>query len=179
MFTTYPDYVGDDSAECEAHGFTFRAAMEYDHYHGAPWQEEDRHGPVSDWVRRDKRAGELVLCEDSGSYRYYDFQEASKIAKRDGWDTAPFGQGTRGERAARAAMADYDRLRKWCGDQWHYCGVVVVTAYREDIALGSASLWGIESDAGDYLLEVANELLPEALEEARERVARLAKEPAS
>jgi hypothetical protein len=72
-------------------------------------------------------------------------------------------------------MADYDRLRKWCSDQWHYCGIVV-TAYREGIALGSASLWGIESDAGDYLLEVANELLPEALEEARERVARLAGE---
>jgi hypothetical protein len=175
MFTTYPDYIGD-IVECEVHGVTFRATLEYDHYHGVPWQEEDGHGPVSDWVRRDKRAGELVLCEDSGSYLYYDFQEASKIAKRDGWDTAPFGQGTRGERAARAAMADYDRLRKWCSEQGYR---IVVTAYHEGIALGSASRWGIESDAGDYLLEVANELLPEALEEARERVARLAKELAS
>ena len=44
----------------------------------------------------------------------------------------------------------------------------------DNIQLGEASLWGIESDAGDYLTESANELCDEALEEAREAIARLA-----
>lgn len=68
--------------------------------------------------------------------------------------------------AAAAARADYEFLRAWCNDEWSYCGVIV-TAYRNRIELGRASLWGIESNAGEYLRDVANELLEEALEEAR------------
>jgi hypothetical protein len=68
--------------------------------------------------------------------------------------------------AACAARADYERLRAWCNDDWYYCGVIV-TASRNGIEIGNASLWGIESDAGDYLLKVANDLAPQAIAEAR------------
>lgn len=77
--------------------------------------------------------------------------------------------------AAAAARADYDRLCKWCDDQWQYVGVAV-TVEREDVQLTGPydhALWGIESDAGDYLAEVACELLPEALESARAKIAAL------
>lgn len=161
-------------------GFTFTATIEHDSDHGAPWEESDCHGPVSDWRRKNwegywpKAPGELLLCEDSRSALFYDFQEACRIALRDGWNTAPYdvpGE-TRRQRAARAARADFERLRAWCNDDWHWCGIVV-TAYRNGIELGSASLWGIESDSSDYLEETARELCEEAMEQAREALASL------
>lgn len=163
-------------------GFTFTATIEHDSGHGAPWEESDCHGPVSDWRRKsDKAPGELILCDDNRTglrcdtrCRFYDFQEACRIALRDGWNTAPYdtpGETPR-QRAAGAARADFERLRAWCNDEWHWCGVVV-TAYRNGIELGSASLWGIESDSGEYLEQVARELCEEAMEQAREALASL------
>ena len=73
----------------EIDGRTFNVTIEPDSSHGAPWEEEDGHGPVSEWTRRDKRPGERVLCEDRGSRRYYDFAEACRIARRDGWGWLP------------------------------------------------------------------------------------------
>ena len=60
-----------------------------DDQNNPPWENEDGHGPVSDWTRRDKRPGEIELNSDHGSKRYYDFQEACKIARRDGWGFMP------------------------------------------------------------------------------------------
>lgn len=31
-----------------------------------PWEEDEGHGPVSDWTTRDKKPGELVLASDRG-----------------------------------------------------------------------------------------------------------------
>lgn len=148
----------------EKNGRTFRVDIERDDDAGAPWECEDGHGPVSEWTTRDKLPGELVLCEDRPHKRYYDFQEAVKIARREGWDTAPYGQGTKGERAARAAMADYERLRRWCNGDWYYCGVIVTDITDEDAETDYRSaLWGIESDCEDYISGVAQELVDEAL----------------
>jgi hypothetical protein len=193
------------------HGFTLTARIEPDHYHGTPWEECDGHGPVSEWTTRDKAPGELVLCEDRGSRRFYDYAEACRIARRDGWGFMPHkveiapddpnrppytacgGRVTAGpftaydpenfnraiadvyaqhratmtarQYAAAAATADFERLRGWCNDEWSYVGVIV-TASRNGIELGSASLWRIESDDGEYLLETANELADEAISDA-------------
>jgi len=96
--------------------------------------------------------------------RFYDLAEAVRIAKRDGWDTEPYGTRKPGERAHAAAMADYDRMRQWCTDQWHYCGIVV-TLLDADGRPDSvdASLWGFESDSPDYHEEVIGELIQECL----------------
>jgi hypothetical protein len=105
----------------------------------------------------------MVLCSDRRSKRYYDFQAAVAQARAEGWDAAPY-TGTRGERAARAAMADFKRLRDWCDNHWHYCGVIVRLLDDEGDDMGeSESLWGIESDADDYHREVAQELAEEIL----------------
>ena len=71
--------------------------------------------------------------------------------------------------AARAARADFERLRDWCLDRWHWCGVVVVMLDDEGDELDRASLWGIESDAGQYLDEVAAELADELAASAAEK----------
>ncbi len=145
----------------ERDGLTFRVEHHYDHDSAEPWSQCDGHGPISDWERRDKRPGELILNSDHSSKRFYDFAEACRIARRDGWDTPPYGQGTPRQRAARAAMADFKYLQAWCNDDWHYCGVTVELLDEDDEPVDSASLWGIESNCAEYLADVAQELAAE------------------
>ncbi len=173
-FTRAGTYAGDTRAADLPGGLTARVTVEYDHDAGTPWDRECGHGPVSEWTRRDKRPGERVLCDDHGARRYYDFAAAVATARTDGWDAPPYGTGTPGQRAARAAEADFARLRAWCRDDWQYVGLVV-TIYAEDVELASASLWSIESDSdADYLNETIAELLAEAMAEARPQAARIA-----
>lgn len=75
--------------------------------------------------------------------------------------------------------------KAWEDDEWHYVGVAL-SVTRDGVMLDehAASLWGIEcnyplADGGynnGYLLEVANELLPEALEAARAKFDELVKQ---
>lgn len=151
-----------DGDTFEFKGRTFKFETRHDEGHEAPWDWADGHGPVSEWTARDKRPGERLLHSDRRSHRYYDFQEAVKIARRDGWDAAPLGEGTAGQRAARAAEADFEYLRRWCNDQWSYVGVVVTLLDSDDEETDETeSLWGIESDAREYLEETARELADE------------------
>lgn len=174
MFTKkFDSFVCEgDTITCEVDGFDVTARIERDNDHGEPWKNEDGHGPVSEWVRRGKRPGERVLNEDRGSFRYYDYEEAIKIAKRDGWGTMRPFTGTPAQLAAIAVDEDFAALKAWCNDEWWYCGVVL-SVEREGVTLDehAASLWGIECNypTGDnaYLTEVANELLSEALEAGR------------
>ena len=63
----------------------------------------------------------------------------------------------------------------WLDDEWFYCGVVISVS-KAGIELDdcAASLWSIEcnyplKDSNKYLLEVANELLPEAIGQSGSR----------
>lgn len=160
-----------DGATFTHEGLKFTFRMERDDDHGAPWDEECGHGEVSDWTRRDKAPGEMLLCEDRGLKRFYNFAGAVKIAKRDGWNAEPYMDGeTKGQRAHKAALADFDRLRRWCSDDWCYVGVVVICDDMRDEH--AQSLWGIESDAEDYLQEVAKELAESLIASAEARVAK-------
>ncbi len=137
-----------------------------------PQDRADGHGPVSDWTSRDKAAGERIIAEDSAGYcgstrsrRFYDVQEAMKIARRDGWDAKPYGTGTKGQRAARAVESDFQFLRGWYHDDWHYVGVVVTARCPTcgEFCGPSESLWGVENSADEYLVETALELAEEIL----------------
>lgn len=70
----------------------------------------DGHGPVTAWTTRSKHPGELVINKDRGRARYYDFAEACRIARRDGWDAEPYNAGTETKRQ-QAAKAARVRLR--------------------------------------------------------------------
>ena len=161
-------YLSDDWAEFETPAGLFRARIERDDNMGTPWDEHDGHGPVSDWTSRNKRPGELVLNSDRGSRRYYDFQAAMKQARAEGWQTAPYDVPTEtaGQRAYRAVMADFNRLRAWCRDDWCWVGVIVekvetCPACAHTRPVEAASLWGLESDQTEYLAETARELAAE------------------
>lgn len=66
-------------------GHTFIVSIEDDGDQGYPWANSDGHGPVTDWLTRDKKPGERVLYADRNSKRFYDVAEATRIAKREGW----------------------------------------------------------------------------------------------
>ena len=173
-FPKLSGYV-DESVSVTVDGFTLIARVEYDDFGETPWTRDDGVGPVSDWTLRDKRPGERVLSADGRRCRFYDFAEAVKIARRDGWGiTNPAPGMTKGQIAQAAAEQDFKRMADWCADRWQYVGVVVSVS-RNGIMLDShaASLWGIESDAGDYLTETADELIDEALKVGRARLAKL------
>lgn len=156
-------------------GMTFCLTLETEDFHRRkPWIEDDGHGPVSDWRRTDylsrptKAPGERILFRDGRSFRTYDFAEAVRIARRDGWDAPPYKTGTKGQQAARAAEADFNRLRQWCEGQWWYVGVVVELLDDEGEPTGeTASLWGIESDADNYIAEVGQDLAGEIVDRLR------------
>lgn len=152
----------------ERDGRGFEVSIYSDDDAGEPWSREDGHGPVSDWERRSKAPGEVILASDRGDrHRFYDMQDAVAIALRDGWGSAGDEGMSRKAKAAKAAREDFERLRAWCRDDWHYVGVVVRPAcdkcgevHGDDYTY---AVWGIESDSGDYLDEVANELIDECL----------------
>ena len=148
----------------ESGTMSFRIEWVYDHDCDPPWDREDGHGPVSDWEHRSKRPGEMILNSDRGSHLFYNFAEAVKLARKDGWNTAPYKWPTNGARAHAAALADFEYLRRWCSDQWHYCGIVVTLLDADgDPDSVDASLWGIESEGDDYHEEVIRELIAECL----------------
>lgn len=71
-------------------------------------------------------------------------------------------------------------MQAWLNDEWFYCGVAV-TVSRADVSLTGRydhALWGVEcnypsKNKNTYLRTVANELLSEALEAARAKIAQL------
>ena len=153
----------------EIAGREYEVKTFYDSHTGAPWIEHDGHGPVTEWESRHKAPGEKILTYSrDGSKRFYDFKAAVAIALRDGWsaseaDYAAWTAGalTTGQRAERAARADYKRLLGWCDDSWHWIGIQVAPlcacgAAMEDKA---ESLWGVESDCCDRIDSVVLELV--------------------
>lgn len=155
-------------------GFDITVYVKPDEHTDPPWVACDGHGPVSEWTTREKAPGERILSSARGSRRYYDVAGAMDLAKKGGWGTKggrKLGE-TANEYAARAVAADFDYLRGWCDDDWHYVGVIV-TASRAGVELGSASLWGIEGGDEDYVVEVGAELVTEAINAAQTKLAQL------
>ncbi len=73
------------------------------------------------------------------------------------------------------------QIAAWRNDEWHFFGVVI-SAEKNGVDLGDhlASLWSIEGNfpsrrknPNTYFRDVANELLPEAVEAATAEAARI------
>lgn len=164
-----------DGAEFTACGLRFIVNIEQDEDSSAPWDKEDGHGPVGEWTSRDKKPGEWVLSGERGSKRFYDAAEAMRIAHKDGWGlaekyiselTAKHGRTpTKGEITAEAVRRDFEYLRGWCNDEWHYVGVCVRHATQDADARYSNALWGIESLSDEYISEVAHQLAGECAQD--------------
>lgn len=163
--TKRPHLYLDSSELFTHHGRMFEVTLKQDDDNEVPWDRDDSRNIVTDFMSRDSKRPEYrPLYSDRGSVRYFDWNEAMKVAKRDGWwlpvdeidklvETLGRAPSKR-EVTAEAVRKTYERYKGWCNDEWTYVGVVV-----EDVESGqSESLWGIESDDEDYLWEVAQDL---------------------
>jgi len=173
-----------DGDTFEHEGHTFRFQCKHDEDMQEPWKEHDGHGIISDWTHRDKRAGERVLVQDryGRAKQYYDIAATIQQATKDGWgisekseqelETRLGRKPTKREIIAESVEQDYQRMRAWCHDEWHWCGVVVTMI--EDINGDAvenidASVWGIDGDdQTEYLTETAYELADECIAQWQE-----------
>ena len=145
-------------------GNRFKVAFSYDDYE-APWEVSDGHGKVSDWVTRDKKPGEVVLYQDRNAKRYYDMQGAIQKAKAEGWSCdSVLPTDTRGQKAVKAAQADFEYLRAWCNNDWWYCclHVAMLDANGEELQGYDEYLGAVEdgyaSKSHGYALECAQDI---------------------
>jgi hypothetical protein len=158
--------------ETDSHrGHKITLAWYPDDISDAPWERCDGHGIVSDWMRRDKSPGERILSTDHGAHRFYDFAETMKLARRDGWGLSPDkiaamerGMGrkaTPGEIIAAAVESDFQFLRGWCNDEWHYVGYMVTIENPDGTETAGDSCWGFEG-IREYMREVSKDVFSEA-----------------
>lgn len=145
-------------------GYAFAVDIVPDEMSGAPWDNMTTLGDVSKWRDAEsKRPGERILGTDRHKALFYQFADAVANGR---------AQGLSGIDAAASATNEFDYLRRWCNDDWHYVGVVVrCIEFDVDDKRYGASLWGIESDGGAYLEEVAIELAREVISEQLNQVA--------
>lgn len=64
---------------------------------------------------------------------------------------------------------DYRRMQAYNRGDWAMLGVCADILWRGK-TIGHSALWGIESDAGDYITTVAREQAHEAIDEARKEL---------
>ena len=133
-------YDGAPALTCEVDGYELRA-----------WTERDDDGDAPD------------LC-DEGFWPSDDPNDAGYI-----------GRKSKRTLARHHAKAE-EIMRAWRDDEWDYCGVCVsVSRVGVELCQGyEAALWGCERNHpldkdNDQLLEVANQLIPEALVVAKRR----------
>ena len=155
-----------NSETIEHMGVTVRIEYFHDSDSGFPWENDEGCGPVRksnhrhgvNWsTNGDKKPGERPLnCPDRNEYQfYYDWKEAMKIAKRDGWNAAPYDAPNR---ALRAVQADFDFIRGFLNDDWHYVGIVCTVLDSDgDETTDADSCWGFETFK-DYHLAAGKEL---------------------
>lgn len=130
----------------------FRIRVVSDELTPAPWKHFDTLGEVTEWTHERKPAGSRVLNEDRHASRYYDFAGAVRTAR---------SQGMSGPDAVAVAEQEFNYLRRWCSDEWCWVGVVVTPLTSDGDPLHSRceSLWGIESDAENYIQTVADGMI--------------------
>lgn len=95
------------------------------------------------WVLRRERTGHVTV---------YNARMSLRMAVRDDW-----GRGKSLSAKRRAVRRDYQYLRGWYTDEWHWVGVEV-ERLTGDKQGSKDSLWGIESCSVRYLSDVAREL---------------------
>ena len=170
-----------DYIDAEVDGFDIRARIEIDTDVQSPWEDEDGHGPVSEWVARKKRPYERLLIKDGNSARYYDYADAIRIAKKENWDAPPYGEGTKAEQARRAVDRDFEVTKAWFNNEWHWCSVILSIS-KNGLLLSNhaASMGGVamnhpsdDGESGADVTAVANELLDDAVQVGHEIIQKI------
>lgn len=151
----------------EADGVTFRVTFDQDDCGEYPWDWCDGHGVVrkSHAQHRegysDKKPGERPMNKSGrNEYQfYYDVAASMKLAKQDGWNTAPYDVPNK---AQRAIDADFKYLSGFINGDWCYITVHVELLDADGAVLSDDYLGMVESigdHASDCAYDMANTLL--------------------
>ena len=161
----------------EVSGLRFAVTFDFDYDTEPPWERSDGHGPVRIGRRHvdgssDKRPGERPM--NCAGWRenqyYYDWAEACRMARKDGWNTEPFDAPNR---VQRAVQADFDYLAGWTNGDWHYVVVGVCQMDDDGNEIGDWDYLGGVETFKDYhhecAREMAEQLAKQIIREAQER----------
>jgi hypothetical protein len=143
-------------------GIDFLISIEPDQDCPPPWENCDGHGAIS---MRAARSGEFAEYAWKKPYQiflgatrsnghpmhvFYDVQESIRVAKRDGWNTAPYAWKTKGEQADAAVRADVRYLAGYLSGKWEYSFITVHALDDSgDLLPLSDSIGGVEYDETD------------------------------
>jgi len=150
----------------EHKGKTYNVEIGRDECQEAPWEGgQCLAGTVSKWETRDKNSCERILASDTrgGVKLFYDFQHAVRTLR---------AEGLSGEDADTSANREFEFLRGYATDEWTYVYVRVAEMREDEDGYEYEGpfecLGGIESNSGEYLDEVAHELIAEIEAEQRD-----------
>ena len=122
--------------------------FEDDNVTGPPWDEIEGHGPVVEAGRHSHRSGNkrpgwrpLHSPVIVRTQLYYDWKEACRMARVEGWDAPPYGEPGR---IQRAVQHDFDYLRQYVAGDWGYVCVVI----RDENCRIVNSVCGVETYKG-------------------------------
>lgn len=165
--------------EFEHAGRKWAASVYRDDDQPKPWERSDGHGVVLYLPRAGDALPKGARRMAPNSAYYYDQNATELVAQRDCWglcaeDKAKLAkklgrQLTDADVLAAAVESDYRFLSGWVKNYWHYVGVAVQGLALDGTRLGrtyDCALWGIESNAKDYIKEVAIELADQWLHSA-------------
>lgn len=150
----------------------FRIRFEPDEDHEPPWEDGDGQGIVSQWTTRNKLPGERVLHTDRSAKRYFDWKGTVAKAKLEGWGLCDEEKAKLGVKLGRAPTAkeiteaaveaNFEWMRRWCNDDWHYVGIVIErlsnVGAEDDEGTVVDSCWGFE-DSDPHLQNEAESML--------------------
>lgn len=155
-------YVPFDVSEIiDVDGRRFAVGYSGDDDTTPPWERSDGHGPVRKaHSAREKRPGERPLNRPSSrEWAFlYDWQEAARMARKDGWDAEPYGAP---DRIQRAVQSDFDFLSGWVNGLWEYVCVNVCEVDEEGFAIGEPDCVGGVETYNAYHHRFARELAKE------------------
>ncbi len=141
------DWV-NGTATVEIGPYTVEIKQEYDPAPDLSWLGEYSAKPGPDAVIR--------ASAGRNEHRYWN-PAVSLDEHFRGWQRLGYAKADAWLKALECREQDYNRMEHFCRGDWAMLGIVAV-ARLDGMACGEASLYGIESDSGDYLDETAHEI---------------------
>jgi hypothetical protein len=145
---------GEGSAITElSNGWSIAVEVMHDDLMEAPWNCDDGVGVVLP-IPWEGYEGSFGIGSRRDSL-YYDYRASLKKALSEGWESIPYGTGSKMDQAHRAVLADYNRLYAWAIWDWGYVVMSVSLLDEGGKEIAKEQVGGYESSDSAYLCSEA------------------------